>query len=83
MEQLTQLLQQQNLLFWLWFVPLLLLCWFLPSLLALFFNRKHLKLIALANIPAGLSVIAWGGCIIWAVTGKVWQKTTTQPAAKP
>ncbi len=83
MEQLTQLLPQQNLLFWLWFVPLLLLCWFLPSLLALFFNRKHLKLIALANIPAGLSVIAWGGCIIWAVTGKVWQKTTNQPATKP
>lgn len=81
MEQLLQHMQQQDVLFWLWFVPLLL-GWFLPTLLALFFNRKHLKLIALANIPAGLSVVAWGGCMVWAVTGNIWQKTTSQTDAK-
>jgi hypothetical protein len=79
MEQLLQHMQQQDVLFWLWFVPLLLISWFLPTLLALFFNRKHLKLIALANIPAGLSVVAWGGCMVWAVTGKIWQKTSATP----
>lgn len=48
--------------------------WFLPALLALFFNRKHFKLILLACIPAGFSFIAWGGVLIWATTGKVVEK---------
>ena len=39
--------------------------WFLPAILAFFFNRKHLKLIAAACIPAGFSIIAWCGLIIW------------------
>ncbi|WP_082191562.1 superinfection immunity protein [Cellvibrio sp. pealriver] len=56
---------------WLWVLPLTLVIWFIPSILALFFNRKYLKLIVLANIPAGFSFIAWGACIVWAVTGKV------------
>lgn len=51
-----------------------LLVWFLPAILSLFFNPKHTKLITLACIPAGLSLIAWSGIMIWAVTGKVFQK---------
>ncbi|PCH59259.1 MAG: hypothetical protein COC19_07305 [SAR86 cluster bacterium] len=49
--------------------------WFLPAMLALIFNRKHFKLILLACIPAGFSVIAWGGVLIWATTGKVFSKS--------
>lgn len=56
---------------WLLVILLTLVIWFIPSILAVFFNRKHLKLIVLANIPAGFSFIAWGACIVWAVTGKI------------
>ncbi len=74
METLTLMLQQFQhapLVIWLLVIPLTLVVWFIPSILALFFNRKHLKLIMLANIPAGFSFIAWGACIVWAVTGKM------------
>ena len=73
MDQLLTAFEGASLGFWLWFVPTFLLFWFVPTLLAIFFNRGHLKLIFLANIPAGMSFIAWGGCIVWALTGKVWQ----------
>lgn len=53
---------------------LVLLVWFLPAILALFFNPKHLKYIILACIPAGISFIAWSGVVVWAVTGKVFDK---------
>ena len=53
---------------------LMLVVWFLPALLALFFNRKHVKLILIACVPAGLSLIAWSGVMVWAVTGKVVDK---------
>ncbi|MBU2181359.1 MAG: superinfection immunity protein, partial [Gammaproteobacteria bacterium] len=49
------------------------------TILAVFFNRRQLKLIALANVPAGMSFIAWGGCIVWAVTGNLWQKKAATP----
>lgn len=58
--------------------------WFLPAILAFFFNRKHLKLIAAACIPAGFSIIAWCGLIIWAVTGRgieKFVKTKKEPTA--
>jgi len=48
--------------------------WFLPAFLSLFFNRKHFKIILLACIPAGFSLIAWSGVLIWATTGKVAEK---------
>ncbi|MBL4915411.1 superinfection immunity protein [Shewanella schlegeliana] len=48
--------------------------WFLPAMLALVFNRKHFKLILLACIPAGFSLIAWGGVMVWAITGKAVDK---------
>ena len=53
---------------------LVLMVWFLPVGLALIFNRKHVKLIALACIPAGFSIIAWSAILLWAVTGKAVKK---------
>ena len=52
--------------------------WFLPALLALFFNRKHFKLILIACVPAGLSLIAWSALMLWATTGKVANKYTSK-----
>ncbi|MCC5879106.1 MAG: superinfection immunity protein [Idiomarina sp.] len=57
--------------------------WFLPAVLALFFNRKHFKLILLACIPAGFSLIAWSGVLIWATTGKVVQKYSKKAESDP
>jgi len=68
--------------FWLTLIPLVLFVWFVPTLLALFLNRPHLKYIAIANIPAGMSFIAWGALIVWAVGGKVSQKFAKKFAGK-
>lgn len=57
--------------------------WFLPAFLALFFNRKHFKLILIACIPAGFSFIAWGGVLIWATTGKVVEKYKKKAESDP
>jgi hypothetical protein len=57
--------------------------WFLPAVLALFFNRKHFKLILLACIPAGFSLIAWSGVLIWATTGKVVEKYSKKAESDP
>ncbi|NVK56010.1 MAG: superinfection immunity protein [Alteromonadaceae bacterium] len=57
-----------------------LLVWFLPALVALACNRKHFKLIALACIPAGLSVIAWSGVMIWAFTGNMMNRFNKKAA---
>lgn len=56
------------------FVVFFFAVWFLPSLLAVFFNRAHLGKIFLANIPAGLSWIAWVALLVWASTGKMSAK---------
>lgn len=53
------------------FVVFFFVVWFLPSLLAIFFNRAHLGKIAFANVPAGLSWIAWVALLVWAATGKM------------
>jgi hypothetical protein len=68
--------------FWLTLIPLVLFVWFVPTLLALFLNRPHLKYIAIANIPAGMSFIAWGALIVWAFGGKVSQKFSKKFAGK-
>lgn len=62
---------------------LFLAVWFLPSLLALIFNRKHIGKIALLNIPAGLSWIAWGALCVWAVTGKLGDKLAAKARLTP
>lgn len=56
------------------FLVFFIVVWFLPALLALIFNRNQFKLIALACIPAGMSLIAWSALVAWAVTGKAAEK---------
>ncbi len=63
-------LGQLNPLFWVGFIPALLAIYFLPSIIASFRNRRHLATIFLANIPAGLSWIAWLALLAWAISGK-------------
>ncbi|QLE83697.1 superinfection immunity protein [Shewanella sp. Scap07] len=74
MEYLSTLFASENYAFIAMVGAIAITLWFLPAVLALFFNRKHFKLILLACIPAGLSFIAWGAVLIWAVTGKVAEK---------
>ncbi|MDF2176907.1 superinfection immunity protein [Aliiglaciecola sp. CAU 1673] len=69
-NQFSQAWQQADAPFLVVFVLLFLLVYFLPALLAVFFNRRHLAKIAVLNIPAGFSLIAWGALMVWAVTGK-------------
>ncbi len=75
--------QQADLLFLLGFGLFFLTAWFLPSVLALVFNRQHVGKIALLNIPAGLSWIAWLALLVWAVTGKLSNKLATKARLKP
>ena len=61
---------------------LVLLTWFLPALVALVFNRKQFKLILLACVPAGFSLIAWSGVMVWALTGTMvnrFRKKAVEP----
>lgn len=55
--------------------------WFLPSILAIFLNRRHLGKIAAANVPAGLSWVAWLALLAWAVTGKMRVKRGQKEAS--
>ncbi|MDP5150954.1 superinfection immunity protein [Rheinheimera baltica] len=75
--------QQADLPFLIGFGLLFLTVWFLPSLLALVFNRQHLGKIALLNIPAGVSWIAWLALLVWAVTGKLSNRLATKARLKP
>ena len=58
---------------------LVLLTWFLPALVALVFNRKQFKLILLACVPAGFSLIAWSGVMVWALTGNMVNRFRKKP----
>lgn len=78
LETFTSLWKQADTPFLLGFIALFLLVWFLPSLLALIFNRQHASKIAILNIPAGLSWIAWGALCVWAVTGQLSKKLATK-----
>lgn len=70
----VHLFEQSSVVFLLWFIPLFLIIYFVPTLIAVFFNRPHLGKIALANIPAGFSVIAWCALIGVAFSGKLLAK---------
>lgn len=61
---------------------LVLVVWFLPAGLALIFNRKQAKLITIACVPAGFSVIAWSAVLIWSVTGKAMEKYLPEKVRK-
>lgn len=56
-------------------IPVTLVIYFVPTIIAIFRNRSQLKLVAIANIPAGLSWIAWVALIGWAVSGKALPKS--------
>ncbi|RXJ71356.1 hypothetical protein CS022_21255 [Veronia nyctiphanis] len=62
-------------------IVLTIVVWFVPTIIAIFCNRKHLGKIFIANVPAGLSWIAWSALIIWAATGKMKSKKTKDEAA--
>ena len=81
MDTIVNIYQQTSGLTLVLIFAVMLLVWFLPAILALFFNPKHVKLIALACIPAGLSFIAWGALIVWATTGKAIDKFKNKEAA--
>ncbi|MDX1678778.1 superinfection immunity protein, partial [Arsukibacterium sp.] len=90
METVNQLIsafssawQQADMVFLLGFGLLFITVWFLPSVLALMFNRQHVGKIALLNIPAGFSWIAWLALLVWAVTGKLSNKLATKARLKP
>jgi len=74
MELLIEIYNSLTPLQFLLFGTFILLIWFLPAILALFFNPRHAKYILVACVPAGLSFIAWGGVMVWAVTGKVFDR---------
>ncbi len=82
-DTFVQAWQQADLVFLVGFGTIFLLFWFLPSLLALTFNRQHAGKIALLNVPAGFSWIAWVALIVWAVTGKLSNKLAEKARLKP
>ena len=74
MEYIDNILASENYAFIGLILIVVFVLWFLPAALALAFNRKHFKYILLACIPAGFSLIAWGGVMVWATTGKAFGK---------
>ncbi len=82
-DPIMQIWQQADTPFLIVFGAFFLLVWFLPSLLALLFNRKHAGKIAVLNIPAGVSWIAWVALCVWAVTGKVSESMAAKAKLAP
>jgi len=52
------------------FIVFVVVLWFVPTLIAVFRNRANLGKIAAVNVPAGMSFVAWGALIVWAISGK-------------
>ncbi|GIU16559.1 superinfection immunity protein [Shewanella sp. MBTL60-007] len=82
MEFFDKILASDNYAFMAILAVAVVVIWFLPAMLALVFNRKHFKLILLACIPAGFSLIAWGGVMVWAITGKAVDKYASRANAQ-
>jgi hypothetical protein len=74
MEFIDKILISENYAFIALVLAGVLILWFLPAMLAFIFNRKQFKYILLACIPAGISLIAWGGLLVWAISGKAVTK---------
>lgn len=74
MEAVMGYFENASVLQWVIVATAMFAIWFLPAALALMFNRKHFKLILIACVPAGFSLIAWSGLIIWAITGNMVNK---------
>ncbi|MDO6568989.1 superinfection immunity protein [Alteromonas sp. 1_MG-2023] len=82
MEYIDSILASDNYAFIGFVLVGVFILWFLPALLALVFNRKHFKYILLACIPAGFSLIAWGGVMVWATTGKTIGKYANKASSE-
>lgn len=80
METLFGLIEQASWIQIALFTVVFFSVWFLPAIVALFLNPKHAKYIAIACVPAGVSFIAWGGVMVWAVTGKVFDRARNNSA---
>lgn len=74
MSQFTSMNLIQAVAFTLFF----LFVWFFPTVVALFLNRRNVKLIFFANVPALFSWIVWFGLLGWAATGKLTSKAAEQ-----
>jgi len=74
MEEFLTKFEGASALQWSAIIAMVALVWFLPFILALIFNRRQAKLIAVACVPAGLSIIAWSAVLLWSVTGKAVEK---------
>ncbi len=74
MNEILTKMDNASALQWSFIIMLMVIVWFLPVLLALIFNRRQAKLIAIACVPAGLSVFAWSAVLFWSVTGKAVEK---------
>ncbi|WP_052379893.1 MULTISPECIES: superinfection immunity protein [unclassified Pseudoalteromonas] len=74
MEQFLTTLQNLTFIQYATFIPLFLIIYFIPTILAYFFNRQNLKIIAIANVPAGFSMLIWFALIIFSITGNASDK---------
>ncbi len=74
MNELLTTFEQASTMQWILVGALVIAVWFLPVVLAVIFNRRQAKLIAIACVPAGFSLIAWSAVLVWAVTGKAIEK---------
>jgi len=74
MEQFFTTLQSLTFIQYATFIPLFLIVYFIPTILAYFFNKNNLKIIAIANIPAGFSMLIWFALIIFSITGNASEK---------
>ena len=59
---------------WALVIAMVLFVWFLPVAVAAIFNRGQAKLIAIACVPAGFSLVAWSAVLVWAFTGRAVEK---------
>jgi hypothetical protein len=74
MEQFITSLQSLTFMQYAIFIPLFFIIYFIPTILAYFFNKQNLKIIAIANVPAGFSMLIWGALIIFSITGNASDK---------
>ena len=74
MSEFLAAFEQASIAQWALVIALMLVVWFLPVLLAVIFNRRQAKLIAIACVPAGFSLIAWSAVLVWSITGKAIEK---------
>ena len=74
MPEFLAAFEQASIFHWIAVGALVFVIWFLPVAVAYVFNRRQAKLIAIACVPAGFSIIAWSAVMLWAITGKAIEK---------